>query len=242
MESPGYSGVRGDAMIGVALGSPSLAQPPPPATCIQSGEYPGMWNSVDEGTEPIILRHKPSKWKKIGGLFKAKNGLTPPPKTPFYQVRVSDHPLHPSPDEVAPPEHLFQPRYARHGGEPPWASGYSKGHAHREIWPQVEDDANYVPPTPPKSAKPKLAKEGHKHIGRSKSKKRSKDEEPAENVEPMLNIDIPDVQMERYSVMFGSLLGKGQPSTLLARRSKALDKLKTPGEEVRFARYIGLLI
>ena len=43
---------------------------------------------------------------------------------------------------------------------------------------------------------------------------------------PKLDVSIPDVQMDRYSFMFGSLLGTQQPSNLLARRSKMLNHLK----------------
>jgi len=48
---------------------------------------------------------------------------------------------------------------------------------------------------------------------------------------PKLDVDIPDVQMDRYSVMFGTLLRGQQPTNLLARRSKVLEKLKTTSDE-----------
>jgi hypothetical protein len=47
-----------------------------------------------------------------------------------------------------------------------------------------------------------------------------------------LEIDIPSVEMERYSVMFGSVLGDKQPSGLLARRDKTLERPNVTGEEV----------
>ncbi|KAF4625850.1 hypothetical protein G7Y89_g12312 [Cudoniella acicularis] len=48
----------------------------------------------------------------------------------------------------------------------------------------------------------------------------------------MLDVDIPSIQMERYSIMFGSVLQKPTTtaSTLLARRQATLDKLKTVNE------------
>ena len=48
----------------------------------------------------------------------------------------------------------------------------------------------------------------------------------------LLDVDIPSVEMERYSVMFGNLLPKpaGMSSSLLARRQATLDKLKTVNE------------
>lgn len=47
----------------------------------------------------------------------------------------------------------------------------------------------------------------------------------------LLKVDIPAVQMERYSVMFRSVLGEKPSSSLLARRSKALDQLHVHGNE-----------
>ncbi|KAH8689941.1 hypothetical protein BGW36DRAFT_364677 [Talaromyces proteolyticus] len=42
----------------------------------------------------------------------------------------------------------------------------------------------------------------------------------------LLQIDIPTVHMERYSVMFSSVLGQKPSSSLLARRSKALNQIQ----------------
>jgi hypothetical protein len=46
---------------------------------------------------------------------------------------------------------------------------------------------------------------------------------------PMLDVDIPRIEMERYSVMFGSLL-KPRDSSLLTRRQATLEKLRDPGD------------
>ncbi|KAH8667567.1 hypothetical protein BGZ60DRAFT_431790 [Tricladium varicosporioides] len=48
----------------------------------------------------------------------------------------------------------------------------------------------------------------------------------------VLDVDIPSIQMERYSIMFGSVLQKPTTtsSALLARRQATLDKLKTVNE------------
>jgi hypothetical protein len=52
---------------------------------------------------------------------------------------------------------------------------------------------------------------------------------------PMLNVDSPRIELERYSVMFGSLLGtpnSNTSSSLLARRQATLDKLKLVNEAI----------
>lgn len=61
-----------------------------------------------------------------------------------------------------------------------------------------------------------VAKEG------PKSKQLSGNEGPSEA--PCLNIDLPGVEMERYSVMFGTLLHPSEKSTIFARR-KSRDPL-----------------
>lgn len=50
-----------------------------------------------------------------------------------------------------------------------------------------------------------------------KPKKLSKKEMPP-SLAPCLDVDIPEVEMERYSVMFGTLLHPSEKSTLFARR------------------------
>ena len=50
----------------------------------------------------------------------------------------------------------------------------------------------------------------------------------------LLRVNIPTVEMERYSVMFRSVLGEKPSSNLLARRSRALNQLHVDGMEVSF--------
>lgn len=55
---------------------------------------------------------------------------------------------------------------------------------------------------------------------------------------PMLDIEIPDIKLDRYSVMFGSLLAKEQTAGgLLARRQATLARLRTIEDEVRREHY-----
>lgn len=50
---------------------------------------------------------------------------------------------------------------------------------------------------------------------------------------PLLDVDIPTIEMERYSVMFGSLIKPtSSASSLLARRQATLDKLKMVNEAI----------
>lgn len=49
---------------------------------------------------------------------------------------------------------------------------------------------------------------------------------------PFLDVEIPSIKMERYSVMFDSLLNPQGASSLLARRQATLEKLKTINDRI----------
>jgi hypothetical protein len=49
---------------------------------------------------------------------------------------------------------------------------------------------------------------------------------------PFLDVEIPSIKLERYSVMFGSVLQPQGSSSLLARRQATLDRLKTINDAI----------
>ncbi|KAJ6115406.1 hypothetical protein N7486_001184 [Penicillium sp. IBT 16267x] len=175
----------GSHTIGVALGSPGLvdSQEVLPSPRFNSGVF-------NEGSEQT---RKSSKWKKIGGLFRAKNTLTSPatPPTP--------------PKDGGPKDKSNTNKVAE------------KEDASEE-WPKIE-------------VEPKVGN----HISPKRSRKFSisgrKDSKDKGVASPMLNVNIPDVQMERYSVMFSNVMNKNHKPSLLARRSKTLDNLRVPSAQ-----------
>ncbi|CAG8257148.1 unnamed protein product [Penicillium salamii] len=177
-------------MIGIALGSPGLlkqneALPPPRFdTSIFSGNGQG-------------LTHKPSKWKKIGGLFKAKHALTS------------------SPEEMHTAEAKLPHEYRQF--EKPRKTKERKNST--EEWPaiEVEPPQNRTHESPKRSRKFSLS-----------GNKAPKSQPQPLNPGPMLSVNIPDVQMERYSVMFRDVVDKNQRPPLLARRARTLDNLQVP--------------
>ena len=216
-----------DQFIGIALGSPRVARGMGyisggsiPTTITDASEIETQ-NSGSGNSDTPGLKRKPSKWKKFGDLFKPKAAPAMPIEAPpFYQVQINDQPLLPS-------------RYPSFIKD--YSSEYSYG-AHHHIMPPSRRDDEKDKITPRKHTK--LTKEQNhpvpqKHWGAlsdepadvSTSERRGP---PPSN---LLGVDIPDVEMERYSVMFGNLLGKPQSSTLLARRSKTLDNLMVHEEE-----------
>lgn len=177
-------------MIGVALGSPRLLHD-------QKGQPPPRFNTgifTDQKGTQTQAPAKPSKWKKIGGLFKAKNALEAGPKNKEEKVKKNLG----TKQKVASKKDSL------------------------EEWPKLEVDP------PAKKIKKKSTKKRRKY---SFSEKKAKEDPNSEG--PVLDVQIPDVQMERYSVMFSSVMSKNRQPSLLSRRSKTLDSLHVPTAEVR---------
>ncbi|KGO77445.1 hypothetical protein PITC_048180 [Penicillium italicum] len=175
-------------MIGIALGSPGLLtkdEPLPP---------PRFDTSIyAEGDSA----YKPSKWKKIGGFFKAKNALTSLPDS----AQESEVKL-PSNDYQLP--------------EKPQRARVRKNST--EEWPEIEIDPRDMP--------------GRGIQAPQRSRALSLGNKPPK-VTPstqglLLSVDIPDVQMERYSVMFNDVVKNNQKPSLLVRRARTLENLRVP--------------
>lgn len=182
----------GSNLIGIALGSPRLVHRRNGAQAEQQhhkNEKRRYYPALEKPKRPI--HRKPSKWRKIGGLFKHKNAAAP------NQVRNHKH---------KPPGC---------GGEPD-SSIEEKGNCFGggtggKIKSCIE-------------AKRRLKAENANASANAKSAARDADASKGNDTPPMLEVDIPDAQMERYSVMFGGLFGQGKPG-FLARRSKTMDEV-----------------
>ncbi|KAL5335087.1 hypothetical protein BJX70DRAFT_334415 [Aspergillus crustosus] len=172
-------------MIGIALGSPRLLEPqskaaqriPPPTP---PDERPSS-----------ALQRKSSKWRKIGGLFKAKRAIAPLPNKPFYQVRAETE----GPSQGS--THSIDYKSRRRAGTK------TEPIENTEVWPCLVSEGEAIA----RQQELKLKMPG-----------------------TLLQVEIPTVEMERYSVMFGGLLNNSRPS-LLNRRSKTLDDVTIPGKE-----------
>lgn len=187
--------------IGIALGSPSMLDSrdnlPPP-------RFKTDIFSQEEAGQPPLPR-KPSKWKKIGGLFRAKHALAMP---------MNEQPK-------VPPKPPAPKQKSEQSNRPPQRRGST------EEWPIIEVDSTAVPAgtnSSPQRGR-KLSIPGRKTSKPRVSEKGDKNR--------LLEIEIPDVQMERYSVMFSQVMKKNQRPSLLARRSKTLDNLRVPSSQVR---------
>ncbi|EAW13508.1 uncharacterized protein ACLA_055560 [Aspergillus clavatus NRRL 1] len=191
-------------MIGIALGSPRMIEPQ--TMLSQMEERPPVPSTKSPEQTPPLQR-KPSKWRKIGGLFKAKNAMTPDANQPFYQVRCGEEwPFQESTHSI---DSQNQEK-VKHAPEAP---------SHAEVWPCFESENDS-----------KDSNNSNQSATAIQDLTRDNQLVPAAKLRcagPLLHVDIPDVQLERYSVMFGGLLNKNEPS-LLNRRSKTLDDITIP--------------
>lgn len=214
------------SMIGIALGSPGLVNSHAlPAQ--SSTEVPSL-NDV-ENTGNAALRRKPSKWKKIGNLFKAKTAVALPPSPPVYQAQSSGNsqPLQAS-DSVARSDAQSQPQHVVRRQKTLRKSAYRNENRTKGGWEHQESDHSNGYHRDNEDAE-------HQNWATRESKDEQVPKLNSNGPVSLLQVEIPDVQLERYSVMFSSVLGKhqqSQPSTLLARRDKALGNLMVPPPEV----------
>lgn len=195
--SAGWGGSPlGPKMIGIALGSPRMLDS-------QKGLPPPRFTTSIFAQPPT--RQPPprkSKWKKIGGIFRAKNAHASP-----TQTVTPDKGRYPGPYEtpLANKKHIKR----------------RKGST--EEWPRIEVDPTN---TEDKHSSPQRSRKSSLSTGRPHRDR-------TECQWPRLDVNVPDIQMERYSVMFSNVMNKNQRPNLLARRAKTLDSLSVPNNQVR---------
>ncbi|EPE24292.1 hypothetical protein GLAREA_08143 [Glarea lozoyensis ATCC 20868] len=221
--------------IGMALGSPSH----PPAGWQQQQQYedttanpmPDTMNGSMAQASPLPSKQKSSKWKMFGGLFGGKKNIGAQQQS-FYQLQTE------IPQQGATITTTTEPNYTSFA-EPTEEPSKSRTRGRsistrktkkKDARPDVKR-ANTLPPTRP---------EFQSESGRE-TPQITLDGGPLNNAayKPLghkLDVDIPSIQLERYSVMFGNVLqtGNGTTSSLLARRQATLDKLKAVNEDLAF--------
>ena len=221
--------------IGMALGSPSQSP------WLETNESIGSASSLDPSAigsfSSAIHEQRASmkledankqkgRWRMFGGLFTKKGTSTPAsPAPPFYKAqypspsvldrRVMTPQAHPSSrhrrvssrslDTIVP--HRVEKKRSVRENTAKVASKPDLAQRAKST-PLVQEAARS--PTPP-------PKDYLVHAGINKK---------LPSIKPMLlEVDIPDVSMERYSVMFGNVLQPRQ-SSLLMRRQAQLENLK----------------
>ncbi|OJJ50706.1 hypothetical protein ASPZODRAFT_11561 [Penicilliopsis zonata CBS 506.65] len=204
--------------IGVALGSPTLVDVQQIHALSHEQSSPASPAASGQEARNNYPTRKSSKWRKIGGLFRAKNALAPVPKPPFYQVRTGEPHIQnmsvstgiQSRTELPPG---FQSPQRQLAGIPSKQSIVPINGAETE-WPS------------PKPKQPEHRDDGFKiNVQDMSNKPEPRVPAPGQQANKpglLLSVDIPRVEMERYSVMFSGLLDR-QKSPLVTRRSMTLE-------------------
>ncbi|KAI4138597.1 MAG: hypothetical protein L6R39_006703 [Caloplaca ligustica] len=227
-----------EEMIGVALGSPGQSPLPPllpeeRVSCSTKSPEPAHAN-IQLG-ERDAFRSKGSRWKGIGGLFGKKSGLgQSPPTSSLYRVPepFSSAQSHKERDPI-------QRRQAR-WGEPQSQNAVAGSNENslsrnwigpEQLHPhQDRNDQGFhrKPSLRRNNVLRKQAKHVQKADGIGKSQRGARSEDnlvtstdltaskstrrAQPQVQSLLQVDIPSIELERYSVMFSALLHPGHPS------------------------------
>lgn len=259
--SPTFLGVhrnyraRAEAMaIGIALGSP-CDNPLPPlpveavvnrTTTSSSASDSSMTSSIESNKRGAYMepaKSRARRWHTLGSIFSKKTPQSqsspnlPDMRMPSTPLRNLQQNREPPQNQAGPPFRSYSPQRTRSAGD---TDGLRAGGPHVRNVPTRESKGLRMPdfaraisaslaqsepvsPTPP----PKDTT----YTGFAPMALRRQTDKP-----PRLHVEIPNVEMERYSVMFGSCLDKTQPLSLLARRHGQLGRLASVAEGQRMVR------
>jgi len=169
------------------------------------------------------LKRKPSRWNILGGWFGKKNVPTGSAPTQTYQL----------PDDSKPFAHHKENVLIGTESLGLVPKGKDRNHRSRSSSTRLTKTKGGTRPT---FRKTRTAPSPHPpEHGRNPFSKESNADSTFPQIQlegqPMLSVDIPDIQLDRYSVMFGPLLKPtstlaSQPS-LLVRRQAHLEDVKT---------------
>ncbi|TPX10535.1 uncharacterized protein E0L32_008585 [Thyridium curvatum] len=224
----------GEIQIGMALGSPS--HPPSVASTAWQPQMPVVREAAPSSatkSEQPLQRSKTRR--KIFGIFGSRKHAEPAKA----QLESSD-------SESAATTPVRAVAQSPREGAPMRSNTQTQRPKHQPLMVRTNTEPFAKSPLREASTQPVLRSKasepafGHSH--RSRAAMQDSLQVPAARSvsrparSPYLDIEIPDVKMERYSVMFGSLLNQQkqqQPaSSLLARRQATLDKLKNINDRI----------
>lgn len=202
-------------------GEPSTASPLSKAHLDRQGKAPGP------ATLNTPLKRRPSRWNILGGLFGKKNVSPSSAVTQIYQMQDGSKPASHHKDNVLIGTESL--------GVVP--KGKDRFHRSRSSSTRLTKTKGG---TRPAFRRTRTAPTPHPpEVDPSPSSKGSN----ADNIfpklqldgQPMLSVDIPNIQLDRYSVMFGGLLQPTPPPpsqpSLLVRRQAHLENVQTDRQD-----------
>lgn len=250
--SRGRSPIRhGDATIGIALGSPRVLSPqaqaqreavrPSPLASSQSVSVfevpPDYWAEPGPRTKRVLKKQKSTPWKSVFGKGHPERAMT----EPNYSTSVV---ALPNKEATSPPplpslQALpIRPPTAGHVKRESQTRGMTRQMIRAEMDRAAFEKAlaysNAAHPSPPESLQPgqgaTTTQSQAAPVRQALLRTESAPVLPQAGVpSPLLNVEIPTAEMERYSVMFEKL--QRQPQTILERRRGSLTKLRPVVEE-----------
>lgn len=196
---------------------PSTASPSSMAYADRQRKAPGL------ATMNTPLNRKPSRWNILGGLFGKKNFSPSPAATQIYQMQDGFKPASQHKDNVLIGTESL--------GVVP--KGKDRFHRSRSSSTRLTKSKGG---TRPAFGRTRTAPTPHPpEVDPSPSSKGSNADDTFPELQldgqPMLSVDIPNIQLDRYSVMFGGLLQPTPPApaqpSLLVRRQAHLKNVET---------------
>ncbi|KAG9255858.1 uncharacterized protein F5Z01DRAFT_634838 [Emericellopsis atlantica] len=236
-------GDAGAIAIGMALGSPS--HPPPDAGWIPRPDKSAT-ERTPTGTRPAAAipeeeatPKKSRKWALFRSKSKSakKKDNASPPQTSVRSPATA-RPSALRSDTVDAPPSRSAPQVVRSQTAPVMAS------SRRPQPPQPAQASRQSPRPPPRHAQTTPAPAPSPSAYDERPVPAAGPQLPTSRSGPMLDVEIPDITLERYSVMFGQVLMNKRrqsrdlltsSSSLLARRQATLDKLAPVAGEAKAA-------
>ena len=229
-------GRQQEVVIGMALGSPSQNPLPPlPHEAGLNDRYHTLSPQTSVTEEELYqakeVHKQKGKWKGFGGLFAKKSASMPvSPASPLYATQTTTQGI--THREIRP-HALSHGSYSARQAETPRMNREVAQDSPRQLKMPVSKYSNHKPDMQRSHTTPMFQVERHTPTPPPPPKdvlyQESVVQSPAAT--SLLEVEIPSVTMDRYSVMFGSVLQPKQPS-LLVRRQAQLDKLKNLDEEL----------
>ncbi|KIX02528.1 uncharacterized protein Z518_08469 [Rhinocladiella mackenziei CBS 650.93] len=212
LQHPNAISKSDDSLIGLAFGSPSH---PPAGFCVPEPHSPVEHNPSPRHCSPCpdrSVQMQSKRWRKFGTLFKSRQAAVrrdevPPGPTIGLPTGLVILDKSPTSQAHKLEEYKLRPIQPHHGPPPPPTERMERP-------PNVSEKSQ-------KSAEDLMSRPS---TATDASFLSESDTRPPL---PKLEIDIPTPPLDRYSVMFRNLPAATRSSSLLARRSKTLDSLKS---------------
>ncbi|KAI1489461.1 hypothetical protein F5X96DRAFT_611467 [Biscogniauxia mediterranea] len=233
--------------IGMAIGSPTTHRPQKggtwnspsslrPRQTSAPGLSPSSGNSSADSIDVSVPKKQPGKWKLLG-LFGRKHSGSSEPAAPTPESTGPKRSYKPA--HVEPSVTSFQTYPDSRGtkvGRSETLKERKASSKHKPVVSRSQTMPQIESPTKDQKLRPRDPKitEGFGSLPINRNANNPRPSGSPGSSGPMLNVEIPSITMERYSVMFGSVL-QPQPSQqppLLVRRQATLKKLKSIDDAV----------